>query len=48
MKEEGGGRRTKTRGEGFEKCARLRTIVNFVVVVHHFTSGDICIDGREE
>ncbi len=39
----GGGRRTEKR-----KCSRVRTVVNFVVVVCHFSSGDICREGREE
>ncbi len=44
---EGGGRRTEKRRESFEECARVRTVVNFVVVVCCFSSGDICREGRE-
>ncbi len=42
--EGGGGQRR----ESFKKCARVRTVVNFVVVVCRFSSGDICREGREE
>ncbi len=42
------GRRTEKRRESFEKCARVRTVVNFVVVVFRFSSGDIGREGREE
>ncbi len=45
--EGGGGRRTEKRRESFEEFARVRTVVNFVVVVCHFSSGDICREGRE-
>ncbi len=41
MMEEGGGAEKR-------KCSRVRTVVNFVVVVCHFSSGDICIEEREE
>ncbi len=47
MKEEGG-RRTEKRRERFEECARVGTVVNFVVVVCHFSSGDICREGRRK
>ncbi len=36
------------RRESFEKCARVRTVVNFVVVVCRFSSEDICREAREE
>ncbi len=45
--DEGGGG-VGQRRESFEKCARVRTVVNFVVVVCRFSSGDICREGREE
>ncbi len=34
--------------KSFEKCVRVRTVVNFVVVVCRFSSGDICREEREE
>ncbi len=40
-------RREEKRRESFEECARVGTVVNFVVVVCHFSSGDICREGRE-
>ncbi len=43
----GGQRREEKRRESFEECARVRTVVNFVVVVCRFSSGDICREGRE-
>ncbi len=45
MKEEGEEDREEKRT--FEECARVGTVVNFVVVVCHFSSGDICREGRE-
>ncbi len=44
--DEGGGGGGQRR-ESFEECARVRTVVNFVVVVCRFSSGDICREGRE-
>ncbi len=41
------GRWTEKRREHFEECARVGIVVNFVVVVGHFSSGDICREGRE-
>ncbi len=41
MKEEG--EEDRERRERFEECARVGTVVNLcVVVVCHFSSGDIC------
>ncbi len=45
MKEEGEEDREEKRT--FEECTRVGTVVNFVVVVYHFSSGDICREGRE-
>ncbi len=45
MKEEGEEDREEKRT--FEECARVGTVVNFVVVVCHFSSGDICREGRK-
>ncbi len=45
MKEEGEEDREEKRR--FEECARVGTVVNFVVVVCHFSSGDICREGRK-
>ncbi len=44
--DEGGGGGGQRR-ESFEECAKVRTVVNFVVVVCRFSSGDICREGRE-
>ncbi len=44
--DEGGGGGGQRR-ERFEECARVGTVVNFVVVVCHFSSGDICREGRK-
>ncbi len=32
----------------FKEHARIRRIVNFVMIVCHFSSGDISREGREE
>ncbi len=32
----------------FKEHARVRRIVNFVMIVCHFSSGDISREGREE
>ncbi len=39
MKEEGGGGQRREE-KSFEECARVGTVLNFVVVVCHFSSGD--------
>ncbi len=44
--DEGGGGGGQRR-ERFEECTKVGTVVNFVVVVYHFSSGDICRKGRE-
>ncbi len=44
----GGGRRTKKGGKCFKEHTRIRRIVNFVMIVCHFTSGDISREVREE
>ncbi len=46
MKE--GRRRTKEGGKSFKEHARVRQIVNFVMIVCPFSSGDISREGREE
>ncbi len=44
--DEGGGGGGQRREENVLKSARVRTVVNFVVVVCRFSSGDICREGR--
>ncbi len=40
--------RTKEQRKCFKEHARVRRIVNFVMIVCHFSSGDINREGREE
>ncbi len=43
-----GRRRTKEGGKCFKEHARVRRIVNFVVIVCPFSNGDIIREVREE